>query len=226
MSITLGSGAISLQEMVYAYSTFPNMGTRPANPYFVTKVQDSDDNILYEIAPPEHIEVIKPKTAQIMTDLLVNVVENGTGRRANAVHRPIGAKTGTSNENRDTWFMGFMPNLVVGVWVGFDDFQTGVASAGAQSAGPAWVEFVDAIAPTLPLEVFPVAEGVLYQRVDLNTLEPTTEFVGENISFEPYSVEPAPPADNVTDPLAPVPTEPAATPAATPAAETAVTVGI
>ncbi|MDR2884119.1 MAG: PBP1A family penicillin-binding protein [Deferribacteraceae bacterium] len=200
LSVTIGSGSISLQEMVYAYTTFPNMGKRPSSPYFVTKVEDSDGNILFEIAPPEHVDVIKPKTAQIMTDLLINVVEQGTGARAKAIHRPVGVKTGTTNENRDTWFVGFLPNLVVGVWVGFDEFKTGMAAAGAQSAGPAWVEFVNAVVPTLPLAVFPVAEDVLYQRVNLDTMEPTNDFIGENISFEPYSIEPPPPVDdNATD---------------------------
>ncbi|MDR2400650.1 MAG: PBP1A family penicillin-binding protein, partial [Deferribacteraceae bacterium] len=117
-SITIGSGSISLLEIVYAYSVFPNMGTRCASPYFITKIEDADGTVLFEFSPPEHVQVLKPYTAQIMTDILMNVVQNGTASRAKVIRRPIGAKTGTSNKYRDAWFVGFLPNLVVGVWTG------------------------------------------------------------------------------------------------------------
>ncbi|MDR0454720.1 MAG: PBP1A family penicillin-binding protein [Deferribacteraceae bacterium] len=187
LSITIGSGSVSLLEMVYAYSVFPNMGTRPANPYFVTKIEDSEGNILYEMSPPAHVRVIRPDTAHIMTDILINVVENGTGARAKAIPRPIGAKTGTTNENRDTWFIGFMPNFVVGVWMGFDEFRELGSETGSQAAAPVWVEFVNSVLPYIPRAVFPVADGVIYRKVDLINWEPTDKLESENISFEPYS---------------------------------------
>jgi penicillin-binding protein 1A len=198
MSITIGSGSVSLMEMVYAYSAFPNMGTRVEKPYFVTKIEDSDGNVLYDIPKPQHVEVMKPATAQVMTDILVNVVEKGTAFRAKAITRPVGAKTGTSNEGRDAWFMGFMPNLAVGVWAGFDDFGSKVAVGyGSQNAGPTWVDFVVSVLPYVKPAVFPVAEDVEYKKVDIETWEPTDELNAGMISFEPYLLEDA--AEETTD---------------------------
>lgn len=192
MSITIGSGSISLLEMVYAYSVFPNMGTKTEKPYFVSRVEDGDGNIIYGQEPPAHVQVVHPATAQVMTDILVNVVEKGTAFRAKAISRPVGAKTGTSNEGRDAWFIGFTPNLVVGVWSGFDDFSSKLSVGyGSQSSGPAWVDFVKSVSPKLPYAVFPVAEGVVYRKVNNESWEQTDELLGENISFEPYIMEKA-----------------------------------
>jgi penicillin-binding protein 1A len=196
-SITIGSGSISLLEIVYAYSVFPNMGSRCITPYFITKIEDSDGSVLYEFAPPEHVQVLKPYTAQVMTDILMNVVQNGTASRAKVIQRPIGAKTGTSNKYRDTWFVGFLPNLAVGVWTGFDDFSVDVnLGTGAQSSLPTWVEFVGSIAGDIPPAVFPVTKGVRYLKVDNKKWEPTNDAVWENTSFEPY-IEAAE-VDNIT----------------------------
>lgn len=190
MTITIGSGSISLIEMVYAYTVFPNMGTRPVVPYFITKVEDAEGKVLFEIDPPEHVNVLKPNTAQIMNDMLINVVENGTGSRAKAIPRPIGAKTGTSNQTRDAWFIGYLPNLVVGVWTGFDDFGINASvGTGAWASGPQWVDFVSSIIDKIPFAVFPVTNGVIYRKVDITKWEPTTELIYENTSFEPYSYE-------------------------------------
>jgi penicillin-binding protein 1A len=187
LSITIGSGSISLLEIVYAYSVFPNMGTRCVTPYFITKIEDTDGNILFEFSPPEHVQVLKPYTAQVMTDILMNVVQNGTASRAKVIHRPIGAKTGTSNKYRDAWFVGFLPNLVVGVWTGFDDYSVNISlGTGAQSSLPTWVEFVGSIVNRIPPAVFPVAQGVKYIKVDNEKWEPVNDAVWENTSFEPY----------------------------------------
>ncbi len=203
MSITIGSGSISLIEMVYAYSVFPNMGTRPIVPYFITKVEDAEGKILFEIDAPEHVNVLKPNTAQIMNDMLMNVVENGTGFRAKAIPRPIGAKTGTSNQTRDAWFIGYLPNLVVGVWTGFDDFGINAeVGTGSWASGPQWVDFVSSIIDKIPFAVFPVTNGVIYRKVDTTKWEPTTELMYENTSFEPYSYElNIDEQDNATGPL-------------------------
>jgi penicillin-binding protein 1A len=204
LSITIGSGSISLLEIVYAYSVFPNMGTRCAAPYFITKIEDADGNILFEFNPPEHIQVLKPYTAQVMTDILMNVVQNGTASRAKVIRRPIGAKTGTSNKYRDAWFVGFLPNLVVGVWTGFDDYSVNVnLGTGAQSSLPTWVEFVGSIVNKIPPAVFPVTQGVKYLKVDNKKWEPVKDAVWGNTSFEPYiEREKIDEADNSTLPVA------------------------
>lgn len=190
LSVPIGSGSISLDEIVYAYSVFPNMGTRAEMPYFITKVEDSAGEVLYEAEPPAHVDVLQANNAQIMNDILMNVVEKGTGFRAKAIPRPVGAKTGTTNENRDAWFVGYLPNFVVGVWVGFDDFNsTSSVGYGSQTAGPIWVDYVSSVLGSIPPAVFPVAEGVEYRKVDVTGWEQTDELIpSENISFEPYHV--------------------------------------
>ncbi|GAB7140660.1 PBP1A family penicillin-binding protein [Deferribacterales bacterium RsTz2092] len=189
LSITIGSGTLSLMEMVYAYCTFPNLGTRPERPYFITKVEDIDGNVLFEAEVPSQVNVIRQETAQVMIDVLMNVVERGTGYRARAIPRPVGAKTGTTNENRDAWFVGFLPNLSVGVWMGFDDFSSPYSVGyGSPVSGPVWVDYVSAVLPRLPREVFPVAgSGVLYRKTDMSNWEATDDILpSEDISFEPY----------------------------------------
>ncbi|KAA0258122.1 PBP1A family penicillin-binding protein [Deferribacter autotrophicus] len=185
LSISIGSGSISLMEMVYAYSTFANLGMR-VQPYFVKMVVDNNGEILVEEVPHDKIEVLKPSTAHIMSDILINVVENGTGRRAKVIPRIIGGKTGTTNEYRDAWFIGVMPNIVTGVWTGFDDFKPiGRLETGSRAALPAFVSFTKAIVDYLPFKEFPVSSDVTYYKVDLNTHKITDSYSTE-FSFEPF----------------------------------------
>jgi penicillin-binding protein 1A len=189
LTVPIGSGSIPLIEMVYAYTTFPNMGTRPERPFFVTRVEDIDGEVIFEATQPPQVPVISANTAMVMNDILQNVVEKGTGFRAKEIARPVGAKTGTTNENRDAWFIGYLPNLVVGVWVGFDEFDNAVGYGGSVAA-PVWVSFMRSIIRTVPAAVFPAAKGVVYRKMDVRTWEPTNELIQyENGSFEPYVFE-------------------------------------
>ena len=128
LSIALGSSGVSLLELVRAYSTFANLGKKP-EPLFITRIEDRYGNPLEEHAPH--------------TNLLQGVVERGTGWRARALKRPVAGKTGTTNNLNDAWFIGYVPGLVAGVWVGYDDERPlGKNETGSRAAAPIWVRFM------------------------------------------------------------------------------------
>lgn len=185
LSVSIGSGAVSLMEMIYAFSTFPNLGERH-EPYYITRIENSKGEIIAEYKPSEGIPVLKEGTASIMLDMMRNVVVNGTGKRALVIPKMIAGKTGTTNDNKDTWFVGYMPDLVSGVWVGFDDFRSiGKWRTGSNTALPAWVKYTQGVHENFGNMLFPVSKDVAYFRVDSETHEITNSFSGE-YTFEPF----------------------------------------
>ena len=141
-SICLGAADLSVFEMTGAYTAFANSGTY-TEPYFITKIEDKNGNVIYEKVP-ETKEVLTKGTAAAMVTLLKGVV---TGARGfGEVKSEVGGKTGTTNEHADGWFMGITPNLVVGTWVGGDDrwvrFRTITYGQGARMARPIFVDFL------------------------------------------------------------------------------------
>jgi penicillin-binding protein 1A len=168
LSISLGSSGVSLLELLRAYSVFANQGYR-IKPCFVTKVLDRDGNVLEENFP-ESEKVIDKATAYIVTNLLQGVVQNGTGWRAKALKRPAAAKTGTTNNLYDAWFVGYTPRYVTGVWVGFDEEKSlGAGETGSRAASPIWLAFMEAILKNKPIRVFPVPDGVVFAKIDAET---------------------------------------------------------
>ena len=154
--LCLGPNDVSMKEMVGAYSAFPNEGLR-VDPVYVTRIEDNQGNIIYN-AVPHHEEVTDPATSYKMVDMLMSVVNNGTGRgvRSYGLHGQIGGKTGTTNANADAWFMGFTPELVTGVWVGGEErtirFNTMALGQGAKAALPIWGIYMSKVFndPSLP----------------------------------------------------------------------------
>ncbi len=113
---------------------------------------------------------IRPEVAFVLASMMREVVEYGTGAAAKALGRPTAAKTGTAQEHRDAWFVGFTPELVAGVWVGFDSHDPlGAHATGAGAALPAWLGFMQAAVGGRPAEDFPVPLGVEYARIDSKT---------------------------------------------------------
>ena len=107
------------------------------------------------------VPVISPETAFVITSLMQSVVQSGTGRRALAVGRPVAAKTGTTNDMKDAWFVGFIPQLVAGVWVGYDQERSlGAGGSGGQAAAPIWTEFMQKAVAGLPVEQFKAPANV------------------------------------------------------------------
>ncbi len=119
-STVLGASEMSLVDLTTIYAVIWNDGAS-VRPYSITKITDPHGNVLYARNPSDALQVLQPQTVEYMTDLLADVVVRGTGRRANAAG-VLGGKTGTSNNNRDAWFVGAVRDLVIGVWVGNDDF--------------------------------------------------------------------------------------------------------
>ncbi|HHD11424.1 MAG TPA: penicillin-binding protein 1A [Deltaproteobacteria bacterium] len=190
LSIALGSSGVSLLELVRAYSTFANLGKRP-EPLFITRIEDRYGNVLEEHAP--HAEdAISPQTAYIITNLLQGVVERGTGWRARALKRPVAGKTGTTNNLNDAWFIGYVPHLVAGVWVGYDDERPlGRNETGSRAAAPIWVRFMKEALKDVPPENFPIPDGVEFVKIDPKTGLLATPSTKDPV-FEVFKVGTAP----------------------------------
>jgi penicillin-binding protein 1A len=145
LPIALGAGDATLQEVTSAYTTFPNQGVR-MSPFGVLTVKDRDGNLLEENRGEPH-DVIRADTAFVMTNLLRGVLVRGTAIRAASMASqwPLAGKTGTVDDNTDAWFIGFDPDITVGVWVGLDEKKSlGSQEQGALAALPIWMEFMKA----------------------------------------------------------------------------------
>jgi len=168
LSIALGSSGISLLELVKAYSVFANQGYL-VEPMFVLKIVDRDGNVLEEMAP-ERKKVMEKSTAYIMTSLLEGVVQDGTGWRVRELKRPAAGKTGTTNNLFDAWFVGYTPQFITGVWVGFDDeAPLGKGETGSRAASPIWLGFMKEVLKDKPVELFQAPEGVVFAKIDAET---------------------------------------------------------
>ena len=173
--LTLGLGSLSVTplEITSAFSVFAQGGVR-MKPISVKYIIDSDENVL-ENNIPEGERVISPQTAYLATSMLEDVVKKGTGWRARALRRPVAGKTGTTNEYKDAWFVGYTPELAAGVWVGFDNMRSlGEDETGSKAAAPIWVMFMKkALSDIAPFDggdvekrPFPVPEGIVTGVID------------------------------------------------------------
>ena len=141
MPLCLGTVDVPVRDMVGAYTTFANKGIR-TDPVFVTKIEDNQGNLIYS-ATPHRTEVTSEQSYWKILSMLMSVVESGTGaslRSRYGISAQMGGKTGTTNSNSDSWFMGFTPDLVTGTWVGGDEryihFNTMALGQGARAALP------------------------------------------------------------------------------------------
>src|SRR5438105_3821337 len=138
LPVALGAAEATLLEMTSAYSVFPNQGVR-MTPYAVLKVTDREGNVLEENRP-EPKDAIRADTAFVMTNLLRGVVQRGTAGKASALNWPLGGKPGTTADYTDAWFIGFDPDMTLGVWVGYDQKKPlGSGMTGAEAALPIWM---------------------------------------------------------------------------------------
>ncbi|MCA1583555.1 MAG: hypothetical protein LC791_01830 [Acidobacteria bacterium] len=143
LSTALGAAEATLLEVTSAYSAFPNNGVR-LQPYQVTAVTDRENNGL-EDNRPQPRDAIRADTAYVMTNLLRGVVLRGTAAAAASLDWPLAGKTGTVDDYTDAWFVGFDPNITVGVWVGYDEKKPlGPAETGSSAALPIWTDFMRA----------------------------------------------------------------------------------
>ncbi len=181
----LGASEVTLLELTRAYSTFPNRGYL-VDPIFINRIEDRDGRVLFEAKPQRH-RVLKQETADTMTDLLLGVVQRGTATRVQVLGRPMGGKTGTTNQTRDAWFIGFTPSLITGVWVGMDNERSlGPKETGSQAAAPIFINYMQQALKNQPVEQFPeeVKAGYRKEEPDVEEYD-DEEPVDEQENFYP-----------------------------------------
>jgi penicillin-binding protein 1A len=168
LSLALGSSSISLFELTSSFGVFANEGVR-VEPMVVLSVADSNGQVLEEHLPVAE-PAIRKETAYVITDMMQDVIQRGTGWRAKVLGKPLAGKTGTTNDFTDAWFVGFSPNLATGVWVGFDDVRSlGDREAGASAALPIWISYMKTALEVLPEMPFAIPEDVIFARIDPKT---------------------------------------------------------
>ncbi len=168
LSLALGSSSLSLSEMVSGFSVFANQGVR-AEPFSVLLVTDST-GLPLETHEPSSQQVISKETAYMATNMMEDVIQKGTGWRAKVLGKQLAGKTGTTNDFTDAWFVGFSPNLVAGVWVGFDDQRSlGDREAGATAALPIWVAYMKEALPLVPTASFIIPDDIVFAKIDLES---------------------------------------------------------
>jgi len=175
LAVALGAAEATLYEMTSAYSVFPNQGVR-MRPYAIGKVSDREGNVLEENRP-EPKEAIRADTAFVMTNLLRGVVQRGTAGRAAALNWPLGGKTGTTDDYTDAWFIGFDPDITIGVWVGLDQKKPiGSNMTGAEAALPIWIDIMKAwIGDRKEPPQFPSPGNIVFVTVDKGSGEPAVD---------------------------------------------------
>ncbi len=191
MSVSLGSAETTLLKITSAYCSFLN-GGKLVNPILIDRIQDSEgktifnnekrycencDLISYEgtsnpIINNKYQQIFSPQTAYQITSMLKGVIERGTGKGLKDLKLELAGKTGTTNKNTDTWFIGFTSNLVVGVYIGYDNPSSlGKFETGSKTAMPVFKEFIKKTANTFNARPFKVADNINMMVIDAKTGE-------------------------------------------------------
>ena len=177
LPVALGAAEVTLLEQTSGFSVFPSDGVRVA-PRYIVKVTDYDGRVLEEDFPDVK-DVIKERTARVMTSMLREVVLHGTAVSANTLKLPLAGKTGTTNDFTDAWFVGFSPATTCGVWIGYDEKKSlGAKESGARAALPIWINFMKAaLAGKDPGEFQPLSDSIapIARKVDTPDTAPAEE---------------------------------------------------
>lgn len=181
-SLALGTGEVQPLELTAAFGVFANEGVY-VDPISILKIEDKDGNVIEENRSPMR-EVLSKETAYIMTTMLEDVINGGTGTRIrNFFHLPAAGKTGTTQEFADAWFVGFTPQITAGIWVGFDNKSvhfTNWDGQGGRAAAPIWGRFMQKVyndpSIGMPLQYFIQPEGVVRDSICEATKMLATEF--------------------------------------------------
>ncbi len=189
MSVSLGSAETTLLKITSAYCSFLN-GGKLVNPILIDRIQDSEgktifnnekrfcencDLISYDgtsnpIIKNKYQQIFSPQTAYQITSMLKGVIERGTGKGLRELKLELAGKTGTTNKNTDTWFIGFTSNLVVGVYIGYDNpGSLGKFETGSKTAMPVFKEFIKKTANTFNARPFKVADNINMMVIDAKT---------------------------------------------------------
>lgn len=175
LSVALGAAEATLLELVRAYSVFAHQGVL-MEPFSVLKVTDREDNVLEENRPRAR-DAIRADTAFVMVSLLRGAVLRGTATKAAALNWPLAGKTGTTDDYTDAWFIGFDPDITVGVWVGYDQKKPiGPGMTGSEAALPIWIDFMKVYLEgrTNPPD-FESPGNIIFMTVDRHTGRPVDD---------------------------------------------------
>jgi penicillin-binding protein 1A len=197
LSLALGSSGVTLLELTTAYGVFATGGMY-VPPVFITKIVDANQHVLEEHLPQAR-RAVSPELAYVMTNLLQGVIQQGTGRSMRILGRPVAGKTGTTNDFRDAWFLGYTPNLLTSVWVGIDDRSVlGHQETGARAAGPIWLEFMRGAIQDEPITDFAVPRGIRFFHIEAASGKQATASTRTETLFEAFMEGSAP--EEVTSP--------------------------
>jgi penicillin-binding protein 1A len=165
LSLALGTSEVNLLELVSAYQVFAHSGIW-VEPSGIVDVLDANGRSVWRPTPGSSL-VCSEQTASMVTDMLTGVIQRGTGRAANRLPWPLAGKTGTTENFRDAWFVGYSPTVVTGVWVGYDNGQElGPRETGAQAALPIWIEVMEKVLPETPQGAFEKPARPAAGRID------------------------------------------------------------
>jgi penicillin-binding protein 1A len=182
-SLALGSGEVTLEALTSAYAVFASGGVR-RTPIYIKRVEDVAGEVLYT-APEQSEQTITPQTAFLMSHMLADVVNHGTAYRARQLgfKHPAAGKTGTTNDYRDAWFVGYTPRIVTGVWVGFDQPQTIMGRGYASEvAVPLWTAFMRKATAKDPADWYKAPKGIVPAEVcRLSGKRPTEACYGSTV---------------------------------------------
>ena len=186
-SLALGAADISPLEMTSAFGVFANRGVR-VEPVSLLRIEDKNGNVIEE-ATTDKREVLSEETAFIMTSMMQDAVDYGTGNRVRTYfHLPAAGKTGTTNDYADAWFVGYTPQIVAGLWVGFDNKTVRFTNAdgqGGRAAAPIWGRFMKYVYAdktiNLPVEYFSRPSSVSQDSICVETKELCTEFCPKKV---------------------------------------------
>ena len=208
MSVSLGSAETTLLNITSAYCSFVN-GGKLVNPILIDRIQDSEgntisnnekrfcedcDQISFEgnkipIVKSNFKQIFSPQTAYQMTSILEGVIERGTGKRLRDLNLQIAGKTGTTNNNTDTWFIGFTSNLVIGVYVGYDNpKRLGKYETGSKTALPIFEDFIKKAVNNYEARPFKIAKGIKMMVIDAETGK-KADFGSKKTIIESYKKE-------------------------------------
>jgi len=170
LAMGLGASALTLQELVRAYTVFPTLGDR-REPYFISEVRDRNGTVLEQTGEGALTEdVMDENTAYVMVDLMHSVVSSGTAMKALELKKKVAGKTGTTNDYRDAWFVGYTPEVITAVWVGLDDFRgMGKGQYGGEIALPIWIDYMRPTLEKYPPSEYEEPEDVVEVRIDSKT---------------------------------------------------------
>jgi penicillin-binding protein 1A len=168
LSLALGSSEVTLMELTAAYAVFPNRG-KWIKPFAVMEVVDHRGQVVWRVKPRKKV-VMSRSSAAIMTNMLIGVIQEGTGKKARILSWPIAGKTGTTNEYKDALFIGFSPSIITGVWVGQDRSESlGHLETGAKAALPIWLEFMNAALSKISYQYFDIPDDVVQMSMNPST---------------------------------------------------------